>query len=75
MSDILSIVTFSTYLKPKVTAKNDSVYSEVVREHRKLEGYVEEMASGDIIFASFNIQNQDNVLKFYSVTNFQPRIC
>jgi hypothetical protein len=75
LSDILSTVIFSTSPKIEVTAKSDSVYSEVVLEHRKLEGHVEEMASGDTISASFNIQKvQDDVLKFYSVTNFQPRV-
>jgi fatty acid synthase subunit alpha, fungi type len=49
----------------EVTAKGDIVYSEVVRENVcKLEAYVEEMASGDTISGSVNIQKvQDDMLK------------
>jgi len=52
------------------------VYSEVVRENvRKLEAYVEEMASGDSISGSVNIQKvQDDVLKLWSVVKSQPGI-
>lgn len=46
-----SPVTFPTAPKTEVTAKGDIIYSEVVRENfRKLEAYVEEMASGDTIW-------------------------
>ena len=41
----------------EVTAKGDIIYLEVVRENvRKLEAYVEEMASGDTIPGNINIQ-------------------
>ncbi|KAL6308724.1 Enoyl-reductase-domain-containing protein [Sparassis latifolia] len=52
----------------EVTAKGDIVYSEVVRENvRKLEAYVEEMASGDTISALKNIQKiQDDILKLWN---------
>ena len=43
-------VTFPTAAHTEVTQKGDIVYSEVVRGNvRKLEAYVEEMASGDTI--------------------------
>jgi len=53
----------------EVTAKGDIVYSEVVRENVcKLEAYVEEMASGDTISGSVNIQKvQDDMLKHYHI--------
>jgi len=56
---------FPTAPKTEVTAKGNIVYSKVVCENvRKLEAYVEEMASGDTISGSFNIQKvQDDVLK------------
>jgi fatty acid synthase subunit alpha, fungi type len=70
------LVTFPTAPKTEVTAKGDVVYSEVVRENvRKLEAYVEEMASGDTISGSVNIQKvQDDVLKLWSVVKSQPGI-
>jgi fatty acid synthase subunit alpha, fungi type len=69
-------VTFPTAPKTEVTAKGDIVYSEVVRENvRKLEAYVEEMASGDTIFGSVNIQKvQDDVLKLWTVVKPQPGV-
>ncbi|KII85134.1 hypothetical protein PLICRDRAFT_45274 [Plicaturopsis crispa FD-325 SS-3] len=69
-------VTFPTAPHTEVTAKGDIVYSEVVREGvRKLEAYVEEMASGDTISGSVNIQKvQDDVLKLWSVVKSQPGI-
>jgi fatty acid synthase subunit alpha len=52
------------------------VYTEVVRENvRKLEAYVEEMACGDTISGSINIQKvQDDVLKLWTVVKSQPEI-
>ncbi|KAH9950013.1 fatty acid synthase [Amylocystis lapponica] len=69
-------VTFPTAPHTEVTAKGDIVYSEVVRENvRKLEAYVEEMASGDTITAPTNIQKiQDDVLKLWNVVKTQPEI-
>jgi fatty acid synthase subunit beta len=51
-------------------------YSEVVHENvRKLEVYVEEMASGDTVSGSINIQKvQDDVLKLWSVVKSLPEI-
>lgn len=71
-----SPVTFPTAPKTEVTAKGDIVYSEVIRENvRKLEAYVEEMASGDTITAPTNIQKiQDDVLKLWNVVKSQPEI-
>src|SRR5882762_11455754 len=71
-----SPVTFPTAPNTEVTAAGDIVYSEVVRENvRKLEAYVEEMASGDSISGSVNIQKvQDDVLKLWSVVKFRPGI-
>ena len=58
-----------------MTAKGDIVYSEVVRENvRKLEAYVEEMASGGLP-EPVNIQKvQDDVLKLWNVVKSQPEI-
>ncbi|KAF7965824.1 hypothetical protein HWV62_41719, partial [Athelia sp. TMB] len=69
-------VTFPTAPKTEVTSKGDIIYSEVVREGvRKLEAYVEEMASGDTISGAVNIQKvQDDVLKLWSVVKSQPGI-
>ena len=52
------------------------MYSEVVRENvRKLEAYVEEMASGDTVSGSVNIQKvQDDVSKLWTVVKSQPGI-
>ncbi|KAG2076495.1 hypothetical protein BDR04DRAFT_694370 [Suillus decipiens] len=68
-------VTFPTAPHTEVTEKGDIVYSEVVRENvRKLEAYVEEMASGDTI-STVNIQKvQDDVLKLWTVVRSQPGI-
>ncbi|KAI6168120.1 hypothetical protein EDD17DRAFT_746406 [Pisolithus thermaeus] len=68
-------VTFPTAPRTEVTAKGDVVYSEVVRENvRKLEAYVEEMASGDTI-STVNIQKvQEDVLKLWTVVKSQPGI-
>jgi fatty acid synthase subunit alpha len=50
-------VTFPTAPHIEVTAKGDIICSEVVRENvRKLEAYVEEMASGDTVSGAVNIQ-------------------
>ncbi|KIJ51487.1 hypothetical protein M422DRAFT_203704 [Sphaerobolus stellatus SS14] len=69
-------VTFPTAPKTEVTAKGDIVYSEVNREGvRKLEAYVEEMASGDTISGNINIQKvQDDVLKLWNVVKSQAGI-
>ena len=69
-------MTFPTAPRTEVSAKGDIVYSEVVRENvRKLEAYVEEMASGDTISGNINIQKvQDDVLKLWSVVKSQPGI-
>ncbi|KAG8213088.1 hypothetical protein J3R82DRAFT_11484 [Butyriboletus roseoflavus] len=68
-------VTFPTAPHTEVTAKGDIVYTEVVRENvRKLEAYVEEMASGDTI-STVNIQKvQEDVLKLWTVVKSQPGI-
>lgn len=69
-------MTFPTAPHTEVTPKGDIVYAEVVRENvRKLEAYVEEMASGDTIPGSVNIQKvQDDVLKLWNVVKSQPEI-
>ncbi|EPQ52677.1 hypothetical protein GLOTRDRAFT_112049 [Gloeophyllum trabeum ATCC 11539] len=69
-------VTFPTAPHTEVTDKGDIVYKEVVRENvRKLEAYVEEMASGDTIAGSLNIQKvQDDVLRLWNVVKSQPEI-
>ena len=68
-------VTFPTAPHTEVTAKGEVVYTEVVRENvRKLEAYVEEMASGDTI-STVNIQKvQEDVLKLWTVVKSQPGI-
>ena len=69
-------VTFPTAPHTEVTEKGDIVYKEVVRENvRKLEAYVEEMASGDTIVAPTNVQKiQEDVLKLWNVVKSQPEI-
>ncbi|KAJ6512975.1 fatty acid synthase [Mycena sanguinolenta] len=69
-------VTFPTAPHTEVTAKGDIVYSEVVRENvRKLEAYVEEMASGDTVSGAVNINKvQEDVLKLWTVVKSQPGI-
>ncbi|GLB40343.1 putative protein with domain of unknown function (DUF1729) [Lyophyllum shimeji] len=69
-------VTFPTAPHTEVTEKGDIIYSEVVRENvRKLEAYVEEMASGDQVSGTINIQKvQDDVLKLWTVVKSQPGI-
>ncbi|PPQ94469.1 hypothetical protein CVT25_001102 [Psilocybe cyanescens] len=69
-------VTFPTAPHTEVTEKGDIKYSEVVRENvRKLEAYVEEMASGDTVSGAVNIQKvQDDVLKLWSVVKSLPEI-
>ncbi|KAF9490473.1 fatty acid synthetase alpha subunit [Pleurotus eryngii] len=69
-------VTFPTAPHTEVTDKGDIVYSEVVRENvRKLEAYVEEMASGNTVSTPVNIQKvQDDVLKLWTVVKSQPGI-
>ena len=69
-------MTFPTAPHTEVTAKGDILYSEVVRENvRKLEAYVEEMASGGTVSGVVNIQKvQDDVLKLWTVVKSQPGI-
>ncbi|KAF9007571.1 fatty acid synthase [Cyathus striatus] len=69
-------VTFPTAPHTEVTAKGDIVYTEVVRENvRKLEAYVEEMASGDAVSGTVNIQKvQDDVLKLWTLVKSLPEI-
>ncbi|KDQ57051.1 hypothetical protein JAAARDRAFT_35647 [Jaapia argillacea MUCL 33604] len=69
-------VTFPTAPHTEVTEKGDIVYKEVVRENvRKLEAYVEEMATGDTVSGSVNIQKvQDDVLRLWNVVKSQPEI-
>ncbi|CUA75193.1 fatty acid synthase subunit beta, fungi type [Rhizoctonia solani] len=67
-------VTFPTAPKTEVNKKGDIIYSEVVREGiRKLEAYVEEMASGDNIPGNVNIHKvHDDVIKLWNVVKSQP---
>ncbi|KAJ7082201.1 hypothetical protein B0H15DRAFT_993961 [Mycena belliarum] len=52
-------VTFPTAPHTEVTSKGEIVYSEVVRENvRKLEAYVEEMASGDTVSGAVDINKK-----------------
>ncbi|KAF9485144.1 fatty acid synthetase alpha subunit [Pholiota conissans] len=69
-------VTFPTAPHTEVTEKGEIKYTEVVRENvRKLEAYVEEMASGDTVSGAVNIQKvQDDVLKLWSVVKSLPEI-
>ncbi|KAF9532470.1 fatty acid synthase [Crepidotus variabilis] len=69
-------VTFPTAPKTEITDKGDIKYTEVVREKvRKLEAYVEEMASGDNVSGAVNIQKvQDDVMKLWSVVKSLPEI-
>jgi len=69
-------VTFPNAPHTEVTEKGEIKYSEVVRENvRKLETYVEEMASGDTVSGAVNIQKvQDDVLKLWSVVKALPEI-
>ncbi|KAF4614083.1 hypothetical protein D9613_007929 [Agrocybe pediades] len=71
-----SKVTFPTAPHTEVTDKGEIKYSEVVRENvRKLEAYVEEMASGDTVSGAVNIQKvQDDVLKLWTVVKSLPEI-
>ncbi|RDX41185.1 hypothetical protein OH76DRAFT_1502742 [Lentinus brumalis] len=69
-------ITFPTAPHTEVTEKGDIVYKEVVCENvRKLEAYVEEMASGDTIVVPTNIQKiQEDVLKLWNIVKTQPEI-
>jgi hypothetical protein len=64
---------FPTAPHTEVTAEGDIVYSEIVRENvRKLEAYVEEMASGDTVSGTVNIQKvQDDVFNLWTVVKSQ----
>jgi len=70
------LVTFPTAPHIEITEKGQTIYSEVNRENvRKLEAYVEEMASADQISGSVNIQKiQDDVVKLWNVVKSQPEI-
>jgi 3-oxoacyl-ACP reductase-like protein len=74
--DILLLVTFPTAPHTEVSPQGDIIYSEVVRENvRKLEAYVEEMATGGPAPSLVNIEKvQDNVLKLWNVVKSQPEI-
>uniref|UniRef100_A0A0W0EUQ4 Putative fatty acid synthase n=1 Tax=Moniliophthora roreri TaxID=221103 RepID=A0A0W0EUQ4_MONRR len=69
-------VTFPTAPHTEVTAKGDIVYTEVMRENvRKLEAYVEEMASSEPVSGAVNIQKvQDDVAKLWTLVKSQPEI-
>ncbi|KAL0065236.1 fatty acid synthase alpha subunit Lsd1 [Marasmius tenuissimus] len=69
-------VTFPTAPHTEVTAKGEIVYTEVIRENvRKLEAYVEEMASSEPVSGQVNIQKvQDDVLKLWTIVKSQPEI-
>ncbi|KAG8733585.1 3-oxoacyl-[acyl-carrier-protein] synthase [Ceratobasidium sp. 423] len=69
-------VTFPAAPKTEVNSKGDIIYSEVVQEGvRKLEAYVEEMASGDNIPRNVNIQKvHDDVVKLWNVVKSHPEI-
>ncbi|KAK0213643.1 fatty acid synthase alpha subunit-like protein, partial [Armillaria fumosa] len=69
-------VIFPTAPHTEVNSKGDIVYSEVVHENvRKLEAYVEEMASGDTVSGVVNIQKvQDDLLKLWTIVKSQPKI-
>ena len=58
------------------TEKGEIKYSEIVRENvRKLEAYIEEMASGDTDSGAVNIQKaRGDVLKLWSVVKALPEI-
>ncbi|EEB89578.1 hypothetical protein MPER_12305, partial [Moniliophthora perniciosa FA553] len=68
--------TFPTAPHTEVTAKGDIVYTEVMRENvRKLEAYVEEMASSEPVSGAVNIQKvQDDVAKLWTLVKSQPEI-
>lgn len=70
------LVTFPTAPKIEVSAPGDIIYSEVNHEGvRKLEAYLEEMASGTSVPDNVNIQKvQDDVLKLWNVVKSQPGI-
>ena len=72
----IHIVTFPTAPHTEVTAQGDIVYSEVVREGvRKLEAYVEEMATGGPPPTAVNIDKvQEDVLKLWNAVKSQPEI-
>ncbi|KAF8638240.1 hypothetical protein AX17_002262 [Amanita inopinata Kibby_2008] len=76
MAPVYKDVTFPTAPHTEVTEKGEIIYSEVVREGvRKLEAYVEEMASGDTVSGAVNIQKvQDDVLRLWNVVKSQPGI-
>ncbi|KAK7463431.1 fatty acid synthase alpha subunit Lsd1 [Stygiomarasmius scandens] len=69
-------VTFPTAPHTEVTSKGDIVYTEVIRENvRKLEAYVEEMASSEPVSGQVNIEKvQDDVLKLWTIVKAQPEI-
>ncbi|TFK27788.1 fatty acid synthetase alpha subunit [Coprinopsis marcescibilis] len=69
-------VTFPTAPHTEVTAKGDIVYTEVVRENvRKLEAYVEEMATAENVPGSVNYNKvQDDVQKLWTLVKDLPEI-
>lgn len=77
MSDsMFFLVTFPTAPHTEVSALGDIVYSEVVREGvRKLEAYVEEMATGGPPPTTMNVDKvQDDILKLWNFVKSQPEI-
>ena len=75
LAKLISVI-FPTAPKTEVSEKGDIVYTEVNRDAvRKLEAYVEEMASGDTIPGHVNIQKvQDDVLKLWNALKSQLEI-
>ena len=73
---ICGLQSRSPPLLTEITASGDIVYTEVFRENvRKLETYVEEMATGGVTPGAVNIQKiQDDALKLWNVVKSQPEI-
>ena len=73
---LIHIVTFLTAPHTEATAQGDTIYSKVVREGvRRLEAYVEEIATGGSPPTAVNIDKvQEDVLKLWNVVKSQPEI-
>ncbi|KAF5337910.1 hypothetical protein D9758_013124 [Tetrapyrgos nigripes] len=69
-------VTFPTAPHTEVTRQGEIIYTEVIRENvRKLEAYVEEMASSEPVSGQVNIDKvQDDVMKLWTIVKTQPEI-
>ncbi|TFY74379.1 hypothetical protein EWM64_g9634 [Hericium alpestre] len=60
-------VTFPTASHTEVNEKGDIIYTEIVRKNvRKLEAYIEEMASPATVFGTVNVLNIWNMVKTQS---------